>query len=239
MTVLLTRPRADSLAFARILEDRGVASVVAPLLTIVHRPPALPPTDGVQGLVVTSANGADALARTAVPRSLPVLAVGPASAQRAQAHGFNSTSAAGGDLESLAAMIRERLDPGAGDLLHISGSAVAGDLGRDLGAQGFAVRRVVGYHAQAACRLPRAALEALLDGRLLGVAHFSPRTAAVFTRLVEREGVTASLNPLVGFCLSEAVARSLERPCWKDLVVSPRAQAGSLAEAIACAGERS
>ena len=239
MTVLLTRPWKDSLAFADTLGGHGIDSVIAPLLTIVHESVALPRSDDVQACVVTSANGADALERATGERSVPVLAVGMASAERARNHGFIDVTAAGGDLASLAALIRERLDPAAGRLFHISGSKVAGDLAARLAGHGFLIERIVGYHAEAVGGLPQAAMEALSDGHLLGVAHFSPRTAAIFSRLVRNEGVAPCLRLLSAFCLSGAVAEALQGPCWKSLVVAPRPDAESLAGTIALAGEHS
>ncbi len=239
MTVLLTRPKRDSLAFAAILRSRGIEALIAPLLTIVDITITLGGLDGVQGCVVTSANGADALARATANRCVPVLAVGTASAARAREHGFTGVHAAGGDLESLAVLIRQNLEPASGRLVHVSGSRVAGDLAGLLARDGFVVERVVGYHADAASDLPQAALAALRGGNLLGVAHFSPRTAAVFMTLVRKAGADTLLPSLVGFCLSDAVARNLEGSGWKDLVVAPRSDAESLAECIVLAGEHS
>ncbi len=229
----------DSLAFAAILRRHGIEAVVAPLLTIVEITITLGDLDGVQGCVVTSANGADALARATKVRSVPVLAVGTVSAARARDHGFTGVHAAGGNLESLAFLIRRRLDPAVGRLIHVSGSRTAGDLAGLLARDGFVVDRVVGYHADAASDLPPAALTALRGGRLLGVAHFSPRTAAVFVRLVREAGAEPFLKSLIGFCLSDAVARTLEGSGWKEVVVAPRGDAESLAGCIARAGEQS
>lgn len=239
MTVLLTRPWKDSLAFAGILRGHGIDSVIAPLLTIVHEPVALPRSSDVQACVVTSANGADALERATGERSVPVLAVGMASAERARNHGFIDVTVADGDLASLAVLIRERLDPDAGRLLHISGSKVAGDLAARLAADGFLIERIVGYHAEAVGGLSQVAMEALSNGHLLGVAHFSPRTAAIFSRLVHNEDVAPCLQSLSAFCLSDAVAEALQGLCWKNLIVAPRPDAESLAGTIALAGEHS
>ena len=239
MTVLVTRPKRDSLAFADILRRRGIECLIAPLLTIIDITVTLGDLDGVQGCVVTSANGADALARATANRSVPVLAVGTVSAGRAREHGFTGVRAAGGNLESLAILIRQHLDPGIGRLIHVSGSKVAGDLAGLLAGDGFVVERVVGYHADAVSGLPQVALSALRGGHLRGVAHFSPRTAAIFMRLIREAGVETSLQSLIGFCLSDAVARTLEGSGWKDLVVAPRSDAESLAGCIVLAGEHS
>ncbi|MEK9723834.1 MAG: uroporphyrinogen-III synthase, partial [Rhodospirillaceae bacterium] len=88
MHLLLTRPRSDSEALAATLAARGVATTVAPLLDIAI--PDGPPLDltGVQGLLMTSANGVRAFAAREARRDLLVFAVGEATGAEARAAGF-------------------------------------------------------------------------------------------------------------------------------------------------------
>ena len=63
-TLLLTRPRAQSQAFAEVLAARlpgRFRPVISPLLEIVPLPAPLD-LDGLQGLIFTSANGVEQFA---------------------------------------------------------------------------------------------------------------------------------------------------------------------------------
>ena len=63
MRVLITRPEDDARPLAERLAARGIEALVEPLLIIVPVAGAELDLDGVQALLVTSANGARALAR--------------------------------------------------------------------------------------------------------------------------------------------------------------------------------
>jgi len=232
LRILLTRPEEDAAAFAALLAGCGVESLVAPLLEIRHEPGVALDAEGVQAVLLTSANGARALVRATRRRDLRIVAVGPATAAAARDAGFADVLVAGGDVERLAEAVEATLRPEAGDLLHIAGSVVAGDLSGRLAAAGFRVRRVVAYHAATARRLPGPAAAALAAGSLDGAAFFSPRTAATFTRLVGEAGLGATLGRLAGYCLSTAVAGRLDGPAWGALHVAPSPDGGALARMI-------
>ncbi len=232
MTLLLTRPAADSRRFAARLARCRIACRHAPLLTIRYRQPPPPLPEGVQAVLLTSANGARALAAMTQRRDLPLLTVGEATATAARRAGFAAVEAAGGDVARLAALAERCLDAGAGPLLHVAGSALAGDLAGMLAGRGFRVERRIGYDARPARRLPAAAREALETGRLAGAAFFSPRTAAAFVRLSREAGLEAQTAPLRAFCLSQAVAEAAEAMPWSGIEVAGEARAEALARLI-------
>ena len=209
MRVLLTRPEAQSRALAESLAARGIDCLVDPLLDVAPMPGAVLDLEGVQAVLATSANGVRALADATPRRDVRVLAVGPATADACRDAGFLGVEAAGGDVAALAALAGERLDPARGRLVHVAGTAVAGDLSGDLKARGFTVERVVLYEARTAEALSPATAAALRYGKLDGVLLFSPRTAATFARLVGAAGLAATCSRLTAFCLSPAVAEAL------------------------------
>ena len=155
----------------------------------VHFHAAAPDLAGVQAILCTSANGVRALARASGERRLPLLAVGDATAARARAEGFAAVASAGGNAADLARLAAARLDPGNGRLVHVCGSAVAGDLAGDLRARGFAIERAILYAARPVAALSPAAVEAIGSGMIDFALFFSPRTAAIFVRLANGAGV--------------------------------------------------
>jgi uroporphyrinogen-III synthase len=225
---LVTRPAEDAGPVAAALAERGHEAVLAPLLEIVPEAGPAPDLGGVQAILLTSANGARMLARRTARRDLPVLAVGDATARAARQAGFAGVESAGGDVADLAALARARLDPVAGPLLHAAGSKMAGDLAGAMETAGFAVRRSVLYRAEPAEALPEPAVRALAGGGLSGVLFFSPRTAAVFARLVRRAGLIDGLARLYALCLSAAVARQIDEPAWAGVRIAERPETSAL-----------
>lgn len=242
--VLVTRPEPDAAAFAAALAKIGVEAVVAPLLEIEFVSGVAPDLGGVQALLFTSANGvrafaastATADAENADARALPVFAVGDATARAAIEAGFGRVETAGGDVDDLARLVASRILPGDGALLHVAGSAVAGDLGGALTDAGFTVRRAVLYTARKVRELPAGAVDAIADGGLHGVALFSPRTGAAFRELVTRAGLAGKCTTMTAYCLSAAVADAVAGMesglAWREIAVAARPDIAALLDAI-------
>lgn len=223
MRILITRPREDAEPFARALTALGHEAVIEPLLEITYVPGAPVDLIGVQAILLTSANGARAIAQRVQTRDLHVVAVGPATAAAARDVGFNDVSESSGEgVEALAEFVRATLKPANGALLHPAGSVVAGDLAGALEAHGFNVRREVIYEAQAVDHLSGAAVAELSAGLIDAVTFFSPRTAALFVELAEEENLEASLERVTAICLSQAVAAALQRTRFATIKVAEK-----------------
>ena len=233
MRVLITRPHEDAKTLAEALAARGVEAIVEPVLEIAPLAASEVDLGGVQAILLTSANGARALAAATRRRDVGVLAVGEATAAAACAAGFSEVAAAGGDVEALAALAGERCDPAAGALIHVSGSVVAGDLGGRLMARGFTVRRAVLYEAREAAKLSDATMAALSRGALDAVLLFSPRTANAFVTLAEQAGLAPALGRVEALCLSAAVANAARRVGWQEVRVAARPEQAALLALVA------
>jgi len=230
--VVVTRPRDDAAPLARALADAGVEVLVAPLMTVALRPGVALGLAGAQAVLLTSANGARALAALTPARAIPVLAVGDATAAAARAAGFAAVASADGEVAALAALAVRTLDPAAGDLVHVAGTETAGDLAGSLAAAGFAVRRCVAYEAMPCDTLP-AELAAALEARMVdAVLFFSPRTARTFVNVVERAGCAAVLHGVEALCLSPAVATAAAALPWQAVRAAARPRQDSLIELV-------
>ena len=226
MRALITRPREDAEAFAKLLRRRGIECVIEPLLTIEPVKDAEIDFTGVQAVLLTSSNGARALAAEDAGKSsggwrhLPVFAVGEATANAAREAGCRRVVSATGDVDALAKLVVERLDPKGGALLHVAGTHVAGDLAGLLAKAGFTVRRAVLYEARKAdCISPE--LISMFEAGGIDVAlFFSPRTAKSFVTLALEAGVTPACEGVTALCLSAAVAREAETIAWNEVRVA-------------------
>jgi uroporphyrinogen-III synthase len=210
MRALVTRPRAEAEALAALLAARGIEAVIEPMLEITDREGAMPNLAGVQAILCTSANGVRALARVSDERGLPIFAVGDASASAAHEAGFHRVESAGGDVGDLARLVRDRLQPQAGTLLHVAGSNVAGNLGAELGGAGFTVERAVLYKARPASGLTPTTAELIGTGKIDLAMFFSPRTAAVFVWCVRASRAARGLAATTAISISPAADQKLQ-----------------------------
>ena len=225
MRVLITRPEREATTLAAALSERGHAPVIAPLFHLqILRPPAgfSAALAAAQAILLTSANGARALAEASDQRGRPILAVGDTTASTAEGLGFSAVASASGDGLALADMVRRELDPKSGPLVHVSGADIALDFAEALKADGFEVHRFALYEAREETALPDSA-RAAIEGRALDAAtFFSPRAADLFVRLVQEPGVSSALANVTAIAISPAAAAPLKTLPFKAVVAATR-----------------
>jgi len=227
MRALITRPQEDAADLAAALTARGIEPSIEPLLQIKPVEGAHIDLDGVQALLFTSANGVRAFAALTPRRDLPAYTVGDGSAAAAKLAGFTQIESAGGDVNALASLVCDRLNPQQGVLFHAAGSVTAGDLAGRLEEAGFSVRRVALYEAAPATALsPETRMNLTLGGIDL-ILLFSPRTATTFATLWRQAGAP-SLERVCAICLSAAVAREVGDLSWRDVFIAERPDLPSL-----------
>ncbi|MCD6075752.1 MAG: hypothetical protein K0Q70_2635, partial [Rhodospirillales bacterium] len=145
---------------------------------------------------------------------IPLFAVGDATARAAKEAGFLDVFSASGDVDALAALVREKLDPAKGPLVHVTGSEVAGDLVGQLGAAGFTVRRESLYESESAYSLSPSTIAAIKEERIDGVLAYSPRTASTLARLIRKARLVRDCRRIELLCLSQAVADAANDIPW-------------------------
>ncbi len=208
--VLITRPEAEAGPTAQRVGQAGYIPLVAPLLAIRMEAPRLP--DRYQAVLVTSSN-----ALAALPHGpTPLLAVGDATAARAEALGFTHVLSAGRDALALAELAARVLNPAAGPLLLASGAGQGTALADDLRARGFRVLRRVCYTAVPATRLPADVAGVVAEGNLHAAVFMSAETARCFVRLLP-----AALHPAVcdsfALVIGNAAADALKPLPWRGI----------------------
>ena len=230
MRLLLTRPQLDAEGSRHRFEAFGHQITVAPLIDIRFLEDVSLPDLNWQALLVTSGNGARALVRqagSAKLRRLPVLAVGDQSATRMREKGFANVVSANGDVEALAQLAKEHLDPSLGPVLHVAGSVWAGDLGALLG-EAFDYHRIVLYEAVAATQLPSLIETGLARDDFDGMLFYSPRTARIFRELVVAAGLLPKLHHVTAYCLSASVARALPEKTFRETKIASEPKEAAL-----------
>lgn len=213
MHLLVTRPEAEADAFRARLEALGQTVTVEPMLRIDILPIAPDALQGSAGIIATSRNGLRALADSPAieaARRLPLIAVGPGTAQLARDLGFTDITTGPGTGAELVPLIAERAAALDAPLTHIRGEEVAFDLRTALSRRGIALRELIAYRSVPADALGQNTQKLLANGKVDGVILMSPRTARIFARLIGAAGLEKAASGLVLLCLSKAVAAAAE-----------------------------
>jgi uroporphyrinogen-III synthase len=215
--VLITRPEPGASETAARIAAMGLIPIVAPLLEIRRFPLSLPPGH-TAAILLTSGNAVDPLPESC--RWLPVLAVGAATARRAEQAGFANVTSADGDAVALAALVRARIRPKDGMLLLVAGRGQSLALAADLRTSGYRLTRRVVYAAVPVARLPEPARAALLDDRTHSVLLFSAETAQHFVLLARRAGLLSTLAGREAITIGPKAAMALSGVRWARIRVA-------------------
>ncbi len=233
MHIALTRPREDSERTAALLRAQGHRVLLAPLLRVEPIPVALRANWGA--VVITSAHAIAAIASQPVLGELihlPLFAVGQRSAEAARAIGFMRVTAAGGDLRNLTRTIAAGRPDAKAPLLYLAGEDRSGDLIGDLAVHGIAAELTVVYRAVVAPFTP-ALTEALKDGAIDAVLHYSKRSAESFLSGGFAAGVAGQALATRHLCLSAQVAEPLTAAGAGRVDVAVRPDEAALIELLA------
>ncbi len=234
MHVVITRPRGDAEALAAQLHAFGHTTLIEPMIDIVFADGPALDLAGVQALLFTSANGARAAARRTMDRAIRVLAVGRATGAEARALGFTRVSESTGEgVETFAHTVREQLNPAQGTLLHVTGTATAGDLRGALTPAGFVVRTEQLYDARAADSLSAAFTAALTADRIDAATFFSPRTAEHFVTLIRTARLEKPCEKIAALALSDAVAKALAPLRFRKILAAAHPNTDALLDRLA------
>lgn len=212
MNIVLTRPYRDSLKLQkRVEENSSHKCYLQPLLDIEILDKKIEmPDDAV--VLITSANGARALAQNTKRRDYKIIAVGQRSAAKASKKGFRDvTSAVTPDVSAsesnLVNYILKHIDRSK-KLYHISANITIGGLKAKLKDAGYSYKRVILYNANPV-DVSADFIKDLKAGKFNAHSFFSPRTAALFSKQLLEKGLASHVENSVAFCFSENVIKGL------------------------------
>lgn len=212
MRVLVTRPQPAAKRTARVLRERGHDALLAPLMSIEPIAEARIGARPWSAIVFTSANAVHGIAAHQAQAELlrvPVFTVGARTAAAARVCGFRNVQSADGDVAALVNLIAESEIDRTRPILYLAGEERARDLAELLAPHGLNIETVLIYRAVVIGSLPRESRDALADGAIDAVLHFSGRSARAFVAALDHAGLRAQGLGLRHLCLSAEIARPL------------------------------
>jgi uroporphyrinogen-III synthase len=222
--VLITRPEPGAGETAERIRELGFEPVQAPMLRVkvlrVKVWTGRLPGGGIQAVLATSGNAIAGL--SGMNRSIRLLAVGDATADRARAAGFTNVASAGGDAGDLAELVSRSLVPREGPLLLACGRGHGLPLAATLRGAGFRVLRRIVYAAEPVRDLTAPALIALRAGQVRAALFFSAETARQFVLLACRHGLQESVREVAALAISAPVGVALSVLPWGDVLIAAR-----------------
>ncbi len=230
--VLVTRPEPGASATAQALRSAGFEPVVLPLTGI--RPleiaeTALPAFDAV---ALTSANAVrhvpEWLGRSTL--TVPVHAVGAASAQAAREAGFANVIAGPGDAAGLASAISQTLAPGS-TVLYLCGKVRKPEFELELRSRGIRAVPVETYDT-VPTDLADADMRKLDVGGLFAVLVHSAEAAKALAKLAKRPAAVQAFEGAHLVAISRRAAAPVEAVFAGRIVVAREPTDAAMIEAL-------
>ena len=218
MRLIITRPLERALPLSEKLKEEGHEIFLAPVLKI-QTCPFSKPEEPLQAVIFTSVQGVEAVVEQGSFQIFPAFTVGSKTAGAARQADFETIYNADGNIDDLYNLILERANPGKGLLLHLTGEQPAGKLVERLKEKNYRAARERVYEALAADSLSAQIVEKIRKKAFDGVLFYSPRTAAIFTRIILETALEGCFKNAVAFCLSENIAEKAEELAWKEIAL--------------------
>jgi uroporphyrinogen III methyltransferase / synthase len=241
-TMLVTRPAAQAAELVALLQERGLGAIAVPTVAIDRSSAAadldqmLTTLDGADWLVLTSANGAEALAErlSVTGRSLAigtrVAAVGPATADALRTAGIRVDHVPADyltvEIASGLGEVRDRR------VVLARADAATPELRQALLERGALVEEVVAYRTVEGPPSSRDPLRAALHADVHGVTFTSSSTVRGLLRLASAVD-RGRARSLPAFCIGPVTAATARRAGFHVAAVAAEHTASGLAASIA------
>ena len=221
--IVITRPYQAALRTQHILKLQGHESIVATVLDVESLP--LPPLDGgrYDALLITSAHALWALSpqQLAQLEHLPLLCVGPASAEEGKNLGFKS--------------IIQSSQPGLQyiwpalqhmpyhNILYLHGEKTAHDI-HQLVIPSQHIEAVCAYRTLPVAQWSPEICQLLATQPITVITAFSAYTAQCTMRLITQHHLHEVLNAVTFWCLSQQIADVIQGCGFHNCLVEPTLQ---------------
>lgn len=210
-SVLITRPEAEALDFARDVAACGFEPMICPVLEIEAVPYDAVDCHDYDGAIFTSTNG---LKFFTAPQGIFAYCVGAQTAALAAAQGYKVVAVAA----TAEALARELCKHKPMKLLYVRGRDVAVDLAAAL--PDFSLTPLIVYSANPSQSLVIALRAALDKNKIHAVSFFSKRSAKIFMETIAKEKLEASLAGIRALCISQSVLEYVQPEHWWQVYVS-------------------
>jgi uroporphyrinogen-III synthase len=204
--ILVTRPERASLRTKARLEAAGHQVLADPLLTLNFFPPEKLIGSKPDALIITSSNGARAIAHHAELAALlpvPVWTVGSRTSDAVRELGFTVA----GEAPDAAHLVERLRTETPQTLLYLAAENRSAELTELLPSH--TVETVVVYSAEPSMALSAETVAALKAERINQVLHYSTRLTETYLALAQTAGIRTEALAPQHLCLSEQVAGPL------------------------------
>tara|TARA_B110001450_G_scaffold249144_1_gene266162 strand:+ start:424 stop:1122 length:699 start_codon:yes stop_codon:yes gene_type:complete len=217
MHILFTRPLEDCQEIMLKFQSLGHNISHLPLISIEGlRYENLDHLD-FKGVIFTSSNAIKFLKTKSIDKKIICFCVGSATEKKARNVGFQNVFAADGNVDNLKEIILLNFNILDGKLLYVSGEIITNDLDQQLVIEGYTIKRIINYRANAIEKYDERFIEKLKSKMPEIVYVYSQNSAINFLKVIKAYKLEFLFMDTNLMCIGEKTSSILNEIKWKKI----------------------
>jgi uroporphyrinogen-III synthase len=217
MNIILTRPLNDTENLMQELFNLGHKIMHIPTLKIKNANLEKINIEDYNALVFTSSNAVRNLKVNGEKKNIKCFCVGSVTEKVARLSGFTKTISASGNVNALKNLIINSKELKKNDrLAYICGDQITLELDKELGREGFKVKKIVNYFSEKITSLNDANIDLIKKYPPNVIFVYSLRSAESFNSIVANYSLAPMMTQSVVMCISKKIVEFFDKSGWKN-----------------------
>ena len=216
MNIILTRPLNDTENLMQELFNLGHKIIHIPTLKIKSANLEKIDIENFNALVFTSSNAVKNLSIKGEKKNIKCFCVGSVTEKIARLNGFTKTISASGNVNALKNLILNTKELKKNDKLdYICGDKITLELDKELGREGFRVKKFINYFSEKITSLNDANIDLIKKYPPNVIFVYSLRSAESFNSIVANYSLAPMMTQSIVMCISKKIVDYLDKAGWK------------------------
>ena len=216
MNIILTRPLNDTENLMQELFNLGHKIIHIPTLKIKSANLEKIDIENFNALVFTSSNAVKNLSIKGEKKNIKCFCVGSVTEKIARLNGFTKTISASGNVNALKNLILNTKELKKNDkLAYICGDQITLELDKELGREGFKVKKIINYFSEKITSLNDANIDLIKKYPPNVIFVYSLRSAESFNSIVANYSLAPMMTQSIVMCISKKIVDYLNKAGWK------------------------
>ena len=217
MNIILTRPLNDTENLMQELFSLGHKIMHVPTLKIKKANIEKINIEDYNALVFTSSNAVRNLNINGEKKNIKCFCVGSVTEKIARLSGFTKTISASGNVNALKNLIINSKELKTNDkLAYICGDQITLELDKELGREGFKVKKIINYFSEKITSLNDANIDLIKKYPPNVIFVYSLRSAESFNSIVANYSLAPMMTQSVVMCISKKIIDFFKKAGWKN-----------------------
>ncbi len=216
MNIILTRPLNDTENLMQELFNLGHKIIHIPTLKIKSANLEKIDIENFNALVFTSSNAVKNLSVKGEKENIKCFCVGSVTEKIARLSGFTKTISASGNVNALKNLILNSNELKKNDkLAYICGDQITLELDKELGREGFRVKKFINYFSEKITSLNDANIDLIKKYPPNVIFVYSLRSAESFNSIVANYSLAPMMTQSIVMCISKKIVDYFDKAGWK------------------------